>query len=396
MVLRENCLEVQLEAGKERVGQFMLTVEAGSAHYTVSLDPEGSFASSDALRRLGPVLAGRGDPAGQMAPLDLMRDVGVRLWQSLLPDTAPAQEREALSQALRNGLSSLLLTLPDALAALPWEVLCDPDVPGEQGFLARRRPLVRFVSSGLELAPLAPPLRVLLLISSPISLGEDSRVDVESERTAVEEATREAREAGWLHLLVEDIVTPRRVQEALMRFRPHILHYIGHGAYDEKVGGVLLWEDDAGKELPIAASRLADLLRPRGLRAVVLHACQTARRDARTDSLGVAGTLVKAGIPAVLAQQANFSYASSQLASKTWYEALTAGYSCAEVLFEVRQSLLQDEHPDWAVPVLYGSTASLAPLLDPAAPAGNPDSRLTSQSRALSLPTPTGVFVGRH
>src|SRR5207248_8167498 len=183
--MRENCLEVRLEAEKEWVGQFMLTADAVSARYAVNLDPEASFAFSDALRRLGPVLAGRGDPAGQLAPLDLMRDVGVRLWQGLLPDTAPAQEREALTQALRNGLSSLLLTLPDALAALPWEVLCDLDVPGEQGFLARRRPLVRFLSSGSELAPLAPPLRVLLLISSPISLGEDSRVDVESERTAV-------------------------------------------------------------------------------------------------------------------------------------------------------------------------------------------------------------------
>src|SRR5437879_639982 len=145
--MQENCLEVRLEAEKQRVGQFMLTADAVSAHYVVNLDPEGSFALSDALRRLGPVLAGRGDPAGQLAPLDLMREVGVRLWQGLLPDTAPAQEREALTQALRNGLSSLLLTLPDALAALPWELLCDPEVPGEQGFMARRPPLVRCLSS---------------------------------------------------------------------------------------------------------------------------------------------------------------------------------------------------------------------------------------------------------
>src|SRR5438874_12050162 len=145
--MQENCLEVRLEAEKERVGQFMLTAKAVSAHYAVSLDPEGSFALSDALRRLGPVLAGRGDPAGQMAPSDLMREVGVRLWQGLLPDTAPAQEREALTQALRNGLSSLLVTLPEALAAVPWELLCDPDVPGEQGFLARRRPLVQCIAS---------------------------------------------------------------------------------------------------------------------------------------------------------------------------------------------------------------------------------------------------------
>src|SRR5947209_756273 len=99
MVMRENCLEVRLEAEKERVGQFMLTAEAASAPYAVSLDPEGSFALSDALRRLGPVLAGGSDPAKQLAPLELMRDVGVRLWQGLLPDTAPAQEREALSEA---------------------------------------------------------------------------------------------------------------------------------------------------------------------------------------------------------------------------------------------------------------------------------------------------------
>jgi hypothetical protein len=128
--MRENCLEVRLEAEKERVGQFMLTAEAVSAHYAMNLDPAASFEFSDALRRLGPALAGRRDPAGQLAPL-VMREVGVRLWQALLPNTAPAQERDALAQALRSGLSPLLLTLPDTLGALPWELLCDPDVPDE-------------------------------------------------------------------------------------------------------------------------------------------------------------------------------------------------------------------------------------------------------------------------
>src|SRR5207245_1959411 len=97
-----------------------------------------------------------------------------------------------------------------------------------------------------------PPLRVLFLISSPPSLKEDSRVDVESERAAVEQATREMREAGLLHLLVEDIVTPKRVQQILMRFKPHIVHYIGHGGYDDATGGVLLWEDEQGNVLPLS------------------------------------------------------------------------------------------------------------------------------------------------
>ena len=237
---------------------------------------------------------------------------------------------------------------------------------------------------------------MLLLISSPPGLGENSRVDVESERAAVELATREVREAGLLHLLVEDIITPRRVQQALVRFKPHILHYIGHGGFDEKTGGVLLWEDDQGNELPLSDARLADILRPRNLHAVVLHACKTGRSNARTDIRSIAGTLVHEGIPAVLAQQANFSYESSQRASEAWYTALTAGQGFAEALFEVRQALSQADRPDWAVPILQSSAASLAPLLDATALPGSPDPLLTSQGAAADLPTPTGVFVGRH
>ena len=97
------------------------------------------------------------------------------------------------------------------------------------------------------------------------------------------------------------------MQQALVRFKPHILHYIGHGGFDEKTGGVLLWEDDQGNELALSDARFADILRPRNLDAVVLHACQTGRSNARADMRSVAGTLVNEGIPAVIAQQANFT-----------------------------------------------------------------------------------------
>jgi tetratricopeptide (TPR) repeat protein len=255
---------------------------------------------------------------------------------------------------------------------------------------------MRLIPSDTSVPTITPPLRVLLLISSPPSLKEDSRVDVESERAAVEQATREMREAGLLHLLVEDIVTPKRVQQVLMRFKPHIVHYIGHGGYYEKTGGVLLWEDERGDVLSISDVRLADILRPRDVYAVILHACETGKSNARTDVRGVAGTLVKEGIPAVLAQQANITYESSQRASGAWYTALTAGQGLADSLFEVRQALSQADRPDWVVPILQGNVASLAPILDTSAAPGPPDPLLSSQGAAADLPTPTGVFVGRH
>jgi CHAT domain len=90
---------------------------------------------------------------------------------------------------------------------------------------------------------------------------------------------------------------------------------------------VLWWEDadEQGTPLPVSESQLASLLRPRGLRAVVVHSCETARNRFQDDLRGVAGALVVAGIPAVLAQQANFTYASSQRASDLFYTALCSG-----------------------------------------------------------------------
>jgi len=389
----EHPLQLRLDPISGRPGVHTLTCD--TMHYSVTLDPERTSAFSNLLRRLPAALVGERDPAGELAPQALLRAIGTYLWQALSPDDAPAEQRDTLARTLRSGTVPLLLTLPDVLAGLPWELLCDPERGDEQGFLARRRPLLRFVPAEVSLPATEPPLRVLVLISSPLSLGEDSRVDVESERAAIEQATREAREAGLLHVWFEDFVTPKRVQQALMRFRPHIVHYIGHGGYDEQAGGVLLWEDEQGHELPFTDRRLADLLRPRRLHAVVLHACQTGRRDARSDVLGVAGTLVREGMSAVLAQQGSFTYASSQRTSETWYTALTSGLGFADALFEVRQALVQADRPDWAVPILYGNAACLKPLLDSGAAPGPPDPALAN-SRSADLPTPTGVFVGRH
>src|SRR5579859_3260780 len=389
--MSEHPLELRFVAVNQHPNQYTLAFDASD--YVVTVNPD-IYTFSDQLRRLQPVLAGQ--TASQTASLELLRNVGTWLWQALFPIDAPTGAREALAHALRTAHTPLLLALPNALTRLPWELLCDPEQSADRGFLALRRPLIRLVDSDTLAPPIIPPLRVLLLISSPPALGEHSRVDVESERAAVEMATHDMREAGFLHLVVEDIVTPKRLQQHLIRFKPHLVHYIGHGGYEETAGGVLLWEDDRGNELALSAERLADLLRSRQVHAVVLHACQTARIGARTDMRGVAETLVKEGLPVVLAQQANFTYESSQRASEAWYIALTAGQEFAQALFEVRLALAQADRPDWAVPILQGTMTSLAPLLESTALPYSPDPLLISQGASADLPTPTGVFVGRH
>src|SRR5213080_4818032 len=104
--MTENPLEVCLEATNQRPGYCTLT--CNSAQYPLTLNPEANITFSDWLRRLRPMLAGRNEPSGEFTPQALLRDVGMWLWQALLPDSDPAQQRNALAQALRSERSPLL------------------------------------------------------------------------------------------------------------------------------------------------------------------------------------------------------------------------------------------------------------------------------------------------
>ena len=378
-----------------RAGEYTLFWEQVS--YPVHIAPERDYTFSTQLRDLPNVLAGQRRESKTGGSVDLLRDIGIQLWHLLLPDTAPKNDSDALSQALCHGSTTVLLTMPDVLQELPWELLYDPSMTDEQGFLSLRRPLLRFTTTETPQPPLSLPLRILVLLCSPLSLGEEARVDVESERAAIEEATYDARAAGFLHVLIEDFVTLERVRHALSTFRPHVVHYIGHGGYDDENGGVLLWEDERGNEQVVPASRLAQLFGPSHLFAVILHACETGRRNARKSVSGVAGALLRAGIPTVLAQQANFTYESSQQASRVWYSTLTAGRSIPDALFEMRRALSFAEQPDWAVPVLYSNETGLGALVaQTASPAAPDPNLLTIEAHAVDVPTPSSVFVGRH
>ncbi len=91
-------LQVRLEVTNHHPAHFTLTFN--SSQYSVTLNPETNVTFSDWLRRLHPVLIGQNDPAGQLAPQELLHNVGTWLWQALLPDNAPVLEREALTGAV--------------------------------------------------------------------------------------------------------------------------------------------------------------------------------------------------------------------------------------------------------------------------------------------------------
>lgn len=125
--------------------------------------------------------------------------------------SVPTEVRDTPFRDLPSEIMPLRLMLSSNLATLPEELLRDPRQPAETGFLDRHRHLIHFIPCSAHL----PHLRVLLLIASPPQIAEGRRVDVESELAIVESATHPFREAGLFHLLIEDVVTPRRMYQVL-------------------------------------------------------------------------------------------------------------------------------------------------------------------------------------
>ena len=89
----------------------------------------------------------------------------------------------------------------------------------------------------------------------------------------------------------------------------HILHFVGHGVFDESShAGSLALEDARGRPHLVRGEQLATLLRNHpAMRLAYLNACEGALASGGSVFTGVAQTLVQQGVPAAVAMQAEIS-----------------------------------------------------------------------------------------
>jgi hypothetical protein len=119
----------------------------------------------------------------------------------------------------------------------------------------------------------APPtdrIRILLFASNPLSTG---RLAIEEEARAIAERLRLSRDRDAFDLITCWAVRPADLLQYLNQYRPHVVHFSGHGA---RTGELLLSAGD-GTGRPVDAAALAELFRIMGddVRVVLLNACYT-------------------------------------------------------------------------------------------------------------------------
>jgi len=255
----------------------------------------------------------------------------------------------------------LRLDAPE-LAVLPWECLFDRSI---ERFVSRHEPLIRHLSVPLTPPPLkvAPPLRILAMISSPRNLAA---LDVQKERLSLTHALSPLVADGVLSVHWIEQATWPAVQDALMDGPWHVVHFIGHGDFDvERDEGVIFLEDEQAWAQRVSANNFVELLREAQPmpRLVVLNACESSSAS-RTDVFSSsAATLVRGGVSAVTAMQFEITDPAAVAFCGGFYAAIGHQRGVDEAVTSGRRRILGlgEGSLEWITPTLYlrGQTTQL-------------------------------------
>jgi len=277
----------------------------------------------------------------------------------------------------------LRLRLADELADFPWEYMYIQDTRGERdssSFLALdpRISIVRHEALALPGDWFEAPnsRRVVMAMATPkpydryrklanLPAEQDLLKAALKDISGITTVFRPEYAAGQVENFPS--ATLKDVMSALME-RTDIFHFSGHGEFttepeptfgNQPGEGAIILAGEGDEALPVSANRLGEVLRGRGVRLVVLGACETGRRDGKNVWSGVAASLLKAGIPGVVAMQFTIQDTLAAVFSEAFYRALVAGFIIDEAVAAGRAAMraeaLNGQHDirDWGVPVLY-------------------------------------------
>ena len=290
----EGDVRVQVRIGPQQYG------DAGSR----SLTPSLGSALADYLRGFRTGLRRSPDEAERASLESAVADLGRQLRALCLPGDAGDAVANLLDGCPVGTLVEIVIQAEGAeLLGLPFETLRLPDdrlVVTHPSAVMLRRPL------GLErgdAAPLAGPLKILAAVGAPDEQQTAAAVlDLERELQNILDALQQLRDQENCQVRILEVGHPEQIAAAIESDAYHILHLSCHGS-----PGVLILEDEDGRPVPTAPGDLLEPIKRTGrpLPLVLLSACHGGVQDGQTASF--AESLLRQGVPAVLAMQTSVS-----------------------------------------------------------------------------------------
>lgn len=271
--------------------------------------------------------------------------------------------REFFQEATREGLDKCELGIISDNAKvlnLPWELLYSLDYQFLAPSLAG---MYRSLSSQGVRATLPPMpddhLNILLVIARPY--GERD-VNFKTIARPLLTALQPIRQRVNLKVLRPPSLKEFEAELQVHKGFYHIVHFDGHGDFDNETQGVLVFEDDEGNPQTINAKEIAQYLTDCRVPIFVLNACKSGQVGEEAFS-SVAGQLVKLGAKGVVAMAYKVKAKGAEHFIGRLYSELVKGECIATAVAVGRKSMSIDKlRPspkgnlllqDWLVPVLY-------------------------------------------
>jgi hypothetical protein len=289
-------------------------------------------------------------------------EYGKVLFHTLFPGEVRRLYDVARSRERSGHLNVIFTSMVPWIADKPWEFAFDPD---RKTFLATQE--LHFVRNALtavpaeNIRPKGGPLRILVAVAQPIGTG---RLSWEQEEVVIRRGFQPLVEAGLVEIEILRSTTPIMLHRYLSANEFDVVHFVGHGSFDEERGkGYLLFEDDRGAVHEVDARTACEIMSQRGIRLIFLNACETGRGEReRTSSgkadfnRGIAPALVAAGVPAVVANQFSVRDQAATEFAQHFYWSLAQGMSFGTAAREARIAVNYSSNHDvidWAIPVVY-------------------------------------------
>jgi hypothetical protein len=280
---------------------------------------------------------------------------GRDLFEALFPGDVRRLYDVARSLQPDGVLDLVFTSMIDWVADKPWELAYDPV---HRSFLATSD--VNFVRNVFTAVPAEvrsrrrERLRILVATAEPKGAAP---VAAREEAALVRRGLRPLVDAGLCSVSVLARATPEALHRRLSDQTVDVLHYVGHGSYDEDAReGCLFLEDGKGRPKPVDAAAFRQIVGRRGTDLVFLNACESGRGGRVDFNRGMAPALIAAGVPAVMANQYAVLDTAATTFARELYAALARGRSLGDATREARVALGHSVGAgalDWAVPVLF-------------------------------------------
>ena len=288
------------------------------------------------------------------------------------------------ARARQKGRLDLVLTsMVSWIAEKPWEFAYDH---ARKSFLATEE--IHFIRNVMTNVPADPivrsdgPLRILVVSAQPVGFGQ---LSIDQEVAVIRRGFEPLIEAGLVEIESLARATPAQIHGYLQTGSYQVVHFIGHGVYDEaQREGFLIFVNEQGAEYPLGERSVREIFRGRGLSLVFLNACESGRGGRADFNKGVAQSLVSHGLPALVANQYSVLDSSATSFAQHFYWSLAQGNSLGQSAREARIAVnysLHGEPIDWAVPVLYARNPNATLCARPANPRRVPSTSARSLTR---------------